>query len=222
MKIANNTVALEFNAVTAERRPFVMSRLKGSKILLSFFRNGSCTLSNHRLHLLKKHSRLFLEKNLHVVCVFESMPKDILPFAGRAEAPFHILADPMALLYDMYGIENDDSTIRHMLAAGLLTHAIEAAAEAGFPWVPQEESNFFRMPADFLIDEDFIVRDLHYSVMLTDRLPIGQILSWLDKKSIAVSPQQKGHVYNEKIARKYFLPYPQVWGYVVNKFSDEV
>jgi len=33
MKITDNTIAIEFNAVTVERRPFVMSRLKGNKIL---------------------------------------------------------------------------------------------------------------------------------------------------------------------------------------------
>lgn len=40
MKIANNSFSYEFNAITSERVPFVMGRLKEHKILLSFSRSG--------------------------------------------------------------------------------------------------------------------------------------------------------------------------------------
>lgn len=187
MKIANNTVAHEFNAITSERVPFVMGKIKGNKILLSFFRSGSCALSNHRLSLLKKYTDIFLAKNLQVVCVFESMPKDTFPFTGRPAAPFYVLSDPMALLYDMYGVENDENKIRSMMAAGLLTPAIVSATEAGFEWTTQENSNLFRMPADFLIDEDFIIRKVHYTSAVTDFLPIANILAWLNDEQIVYS-----------------------------------
>src|SRR6186713_1258920 len=108
MKIVENTPAYDFNAITAERITFVMSRLRGKKILLSFLRNGSCALSLYRLHQQKKYSEAFLKKGLEVVCVFESLPKDILPYTGRMEAPFTILADPFGLLYDMYHVKNEE------------------------------------------------------------------------------------------------------------------
>jgi len=60
------------------------------------------------------------------------MPKDTLPFTGRPVAPFHILSDPMALLYDIYGVENNEHQIRSILAEGLLAPAIKTAEEAGF------------------------------------------------------------------------------------------
>lgn len=185
MKIANNSIAYEFNAITSERTPFVMGRLKGSKILLSFFRNGSCVLSNHRLSLLKKYTGIFLEKKLHVVCVFESMPKDTLPFSGRPIAPFHILSDPMALLYDMYGVEKDEKSIRSIMSAGLLTPAPASATEAGFHRKTEETSISFRMTADFLIDEDFIIRKVNYTSAISDFLPIEKIIAWLNNEPIA-------------------------------------
>jgi peroxiredoxin Q/BCP len=182
MRIINNTTALEFSAMTVERTPFLTRRLKGRKILLSFLRNGSCALSNYRLHQLKKYRDIFLEKGLEVICVFESMPKDIFSFTGMSKEPFYILADPMGLLYDLYAVENAEDSIRNMVASGLLTQAIKAAAQADYSWTPQEGSNFFRMPADFLIDENFIIKKAHYAATITDHLPIEKILAWLNNK----------------------------------------
>ena len=118
------------------------------------------------------------------VSVFESMPKDIFPFTGMSKEPFYILADPMGLLYDLYAVENAEDSIRNMVASGLLTQAIKAAAQADFSWTPQEGSNFFRMPAEFLIDENFIVKKAHYTATITDHLPIEKILAWLNDKPV--------------------------------------
>jgi len=178
MKIANNTIAKDFNAVTSERNFFILSRLKASKIMLSFYRNGSCAWSNYRLSELKKLRQLFLDNNVQVVSVFESMPRDIFPFSGRTEEPFYIIADPMGLLYDMYRAQSSGEKVRTAIASGATSEYSACAATNGFMSIPQEGSNFFRMPAEFLIDEDFIVRKTHYTHNVVDFLPIEEIIKW--------------------------------------------
>lgn len=71
-----------------------------------------------------------------------------------------------------------------MVTAGLITPASGSAAKAGFSWTTQENSNFIRMPADFLIDEDFIITKAHYTSNVTDFLPIEKILTWLNDEQI--------------------------------------
>lgn len=191
MKLSNNTWAIDFNAVTSERTPFTLSRLKGSKILLSFYRNGGCAWSNYRLHLLKKFSHEFIAKNLHAVSVFESLPKNILPFAGRSGSHFHILADPMGLLYDLYRVETSEAKVRSAIAAGATLRLSEEAAKAGFIAEPQEGSNFFRLPADFLIDENFIIRHLRYTNNIADFLPVHHVIKWMHEQHFV--PLQQNH-----------------------------
>lgn len=191
MKLTNNTWAIDFNAVTSERTPFTLSRLKGNKILLSFYRNGGCAWSNYRLHLIKKFSREIVAKNLYVVSVFESLPRNILPFAGRSESHFHILADPMALLYDLYQVETSEEKVRMAIAAGATLRLTEEAAKAGFIADPQEGSNFFRLPADFLIDENFVIRHLRYTNNIADFLPVHQIIKWMHEQYFV--PLQQNH-----------------------------
>jgi len=179
MKITNNTMAIDFNAVTSERIPFVLSRLQGSKILLSFYRNGACAFSNYRLQQLKKYKNEFIAANVNVIAVFESMPKDIFPFSGRNEPPFYVLADPMGLLYDLYMVETSEEKVRDAIASGVMQCTIGEATKAGIVSAPQEGSNFFRLPADFLIDEDFIIRQLQYSNSIVDLLPTHEIIKWM-------------------------------------------
>ena len=191
MKIINDTVAKDFNAVTSERTPFILSRLQGSKILLSFYRNGACPLSNYRLQQLKEYRNEFIDANMQVVSVFESMPRDIFPFSGRTEHPFFILADPMALLYDMYHVETSEEKLKNILIDGTYSKAVANAERKGFLSVPQEGSNFFRQPADFLIDENFVIRKAHYTNQLNDFLSMGEIMEWANGGDIM---QEKNEV----------------------------
>ena len=191
MKLTNNTWAIDFNAFTSERMPFTLSRLKGSKILLSFYRNGGCAWSNFRLNLLKKYKDEFIAKNVNVVSVFESMPKDILPFAGRSEPPFYMLADPMSLLYDLYSVEISEKKVRSAIASGITLRMIEEATKAGFVSELQESSNLFRLPADFLIDENFIIRQLRYTNNIVDFLPVREIIKWMHH--LHFFPPQQNH-----------------------------
>jgi peroxiredoxin len=189
MKITVNTPARDFNTLTSERFPFTLSRLKSCKILLSFYRNGACAFSNYRLHLLKKYKKEFIARNTLVVSVFESMPRLVIPYAGRTELPFYILSDPMGLIYDLYEVENSEEKIRNAIISGITANMSREAADAGIVSVPEENSNFFRLPADFLIDENFSISKIHYSNSLIDFMPIDEIIKWIQlPKHIQTTP----------------------------------
>ncbi len=68
---------------------------------------------------------------------------------------------------------------------------IEEATKAGFVSELQESSNFFRLPADFLIDENFIIRQLRYTNNIVDFLPVREIIKWMHH--LHFFPPQQNH-----------------------------
>jgi hypothetical protein len=55
---------------------------------------------------------------------------------------------------------------------------IQAADQAGFKLTKQEGSNFFRIPADVLIDKDFNIVKIHHCDQLVNHLPIEEVLKF--------------------------------------------
>src|SRR5687768_10121964 len=104
MKLFQNQSAPDFVAETLEGKKVRLSDFKGQKILLSLLRNGACALCNLRIHeLIKNQDRL---EGLKVLAVFESPKEDMLPYVGRQNPPFPLIADPKAEIYNLYGAES--------------------------------------------------------------------------------------------------------------------
>lgn len=113
MKFTANIPAPKFNAITADRAPFIFSSLQGKKILLFFYSSAFSEKDKQHFTALKKHSREFISTGIEVVCVFQAFPKKIFPFTGRVQSPFVVLADPMSLLYDMYSVVFNDEAFQY-------------------------------------------------------------------------------------------------------------
>lgn len=167
--------AKDFSAFTLSGETFKLSDYKGSNILLSFFRNGACALCNLRVHELIERFQDFENQNIKIVCVFESSREDMLPFVGEQNPPFVLLADPQGKLYDLYNVETSMEKINNVMKNNLADERIKEAAANGFQLTKQEGANFFRLPADFLINENFIIKKSHYSNQIIDHLEFDEI-----------------------------------------------
>jgi peroxiredoxin Q/BCP len=170
------TKARDFTAKTIDGRDFQLSEYRGKKILLSFFRNGACALCNLRVHELIQHAEQFEVENIKLVAVFESTADDMLPYVGKQKPPFVLLSDPKGLIYDLYQVESSAEKVTAVMKENIANSRIEEAAAKGFQLTPQEGANFFRMPADFLINENFEIEISHFSNQIIDHLDINQIL----------------------------------------------
>jgi peroxiredoxin len=147
----------------------------GQTVLLSFFRNGACAFCNLRVHQLIARFPDYRRRGLAVLAVFESPRERILESVAQQDAPFPIIADPRAELYDLYGVETSEEKIAQTTQRPDLPEAIQEAAAHGFQLTPEEGSNFNRMPADFLIGPGLIVRHAHYADYVMDHLPFADI-----------------------------------------------
>jgi thioredoxin-dependent peroxiredoxin len=170
--------AIDFTATTIEGKTFHLSDLKGKKIFLSFLRNGACALCNLRAHEISLKQKEFDKAGIAVIAVFESSIEDMKPYVGKQKLGFTLLSDPKGELYEKYGIKNSPELVNAVVTSGKAATRIQEADQAGFKLTQQEGSNFFRIPAEVLIDENFNITKIHHCDELTNHLPIEDVLKF--------------------------------------------
>ena len=106
---------------------------------------------------------------------FESPDTALQRHVGQQDAPFPLIADPSAELYSLYGVETSVAKTQATLAHPNVHQFTDEAEAAGFKLTPEEGSNFNRIPAEFVLDEDGIIRIAHYGPLITDHLPYETI-----------------------------------------------
>jgi thioredoxin-dependent peroxiredoxin len=183
MKMQEGKKAADFTAITIDGESFHLSGKKGKKILLSFLRNGACPYSNLRVKELMAEYQNLSAAGIEIIVVFESAQADMLFFEGKQTTSFTILSDPGGVLYNLYGLESSPQKINYVFENQIHKKRLQRATSSGFLYVRQEAANLFRMPADFLIDENFILRQFHYSNFLIDHIDIEDIFSFAGLKA---------------------------------------
>jgi peroxiredoxin len=132
-------------------------------LLLSFLRNAACALCNLRVHELIEHYPEFQQRGLEVLAIFESPEENIVQHVLRQNVPFPVIADPKGTLYDLYSVETSEEKVKATFGADWQNRLVIRAAEIGYPLTPEAGSNFYRLPADFLIDSDGRITAAYYS-----------------------------------------------------------
>lgn len=151
----------------------------GKPVLLSFFRNAACAICNLRVHQLIQKYPTYRAKGLEILAVFEATPDSIRQYVGKQDAPFPIIANANASLYDLYRVETSESKVQQSMANPVTQAVVGQAAQNGFSLVREENTNFFRMPADFLISPDQTIYHAFYSEIVGEHLPFVEIEQFL-------------------------------------------
>jgi len=166
-------IGIDFEAENYLGQKFNLNNYRGKKILLSFFRGASCPFCNLRIHQLIQRYLDFEKKDIQIITVFAATKEEILSYAGKQDVPFQILADPKMELYKKYGIEESSS--------GMLKTMINPLKMMKVMF-----SGFFNMksvkdrpiiPADFLIDENFVVIQAYYGKNFGDHISLEKVLN---------------------------------------------
>ncbi|HEX6507154.1 MAG TPA: peroxiredoxin-like family protein [Chloroflexota bacterium] len=163
MKLDVGLVAPQFEVEDIFGNPVSLRSYRGKVVLLSFFRNAACALCNLQIHHLIQRFPTYHARGLEIIAVFESPRESILDHVSKQNAPFPIVADPDAALYDLYGVETSEEKVMAPVDGAWRTGMIHDAEAIGYPLIHEEGSNFFRMPADFLIGPDQRLQVAFYS-----------------------------------------------------------
>lgn len=176
MKLEVNVSAPIFHLKDVFGRVINLEEYRNKRLLIAFFRHAGCPFCNLRVHsLLKVHEALKAD-GLEMLFFFESKEQVILRSSFHKEiSPIPLIADPEKKWYAQYGLEpsSGKAIVSH------LTSFLQSAIKAKQTGVPMHlmasGESFSTIPAEFLVDKDLIIRKVHYSESLTDRLEIEGI-----------------------------------------------
>lgn len=180
-----NVAAPSFSLIDIFDRNIDLKNYKGKKVFIGFFRHAGCPFCNLRVHNLMKIREKLTEKNMEMIFFFESKKELMLQSIFHKEvSPVPLIADPEKKWYNIYGIEN--SLLKTSMSH--LTSFIQTAITATKKKLPihlmASGESFSTIPAEFLLDENLIIRKIHYAKNLNDRISIDTILDFADSKKV--------------------------------------
>ena len=191
MKLDNNIQAPLFNRTDIFKRQTDLESYRGKKVLIAFFRHAGCPFCNLRVHSLTKIHQEMKEKGLEMIFFFESPEKVLLRSTFHQEvSPIPLIADPEKKVYAEYGIESSGI----ISAKSHLTTFVQTAYKAFKTKVPihgmKEGESINTIPAEFLVDENGMIKKLHYSKSLTDRMDLQVIKDFANEEKATESKNQ--------------------------------
>jgi peroxiredoxin len=157
----------------------------GRSVLLSFYRNAACAMCNLQVHKLIQKYPAYHAAGLDMIAVIEAPRENLLQYVAKQDAPFPIIGDPGAVLYDRYGVEVSEEKANASMTAPGTEGRVKEASAAGFELTREEGSNFFRIPADFLIDPRGVIVQAYYSDIVGEHLPFAAIEAYLAQSAQA-------------------------------------
>ena len=162
-----------------------MSSLAGRRYHLAFFRYASCPFCNLRVNALSRAARAGkfgdIAEDFTIVAVFDSPLGNLRRFGGRHEAPFPILADEGGVVHDAWGRRISwPGVLRGIFGRfGTLMKGI-----FGNGYLPLSlKGRFAGMPMSFLVDENGIVREVHYGSDEGDHMAMDRIEAFAVEQS---------------------------------------
>ena len=186
-KLELNTRAPRFTEVDVFNRTIDLESYRGKKVLVAFFRHAGCPFCNLRVHNLMKVHEELKTRGLEMIFFFESKQGIILRSTFHQEiSPIPLISDPEKKHYDAYGLESSGvkSAVGHVTS--FVSTAIQAKMK-GLPIHPMADGESINtIPAEFLLDEELIIRELHYSQRLSDRMKLDLIYEFVKRPAVVL------------------------------------
>jgi peroxiredoxin len=188
MRLERNLQAPVFQLTDIYGRSIDLNDYRDKKVLVGFFRHAGCPFCNIRVHALNKARTELREQGLEMIFFFESTQKVLLNSIFHKEtSPVPIISDPEKQWYAAYGLE---PSMRKSVYSHLTTFVQTAykAATLGAPiHAMASGESFSTMPAEFLLGEGLVIREVHYSETLNDRIGLEKIRAFAKEKTVPQS-----------------------------------
>lgn len=179
MKLTSGQKAPQFNVNDTFGNSIRLESFKGKKLLVSFFRDVTCPFCNLRIRdLLKKREDLEKE-GLNMVFFFESSSEQLNNSRFHQKAsPIPLVGDPEMNIYKKFGVEKSMAKVLKTLVQSGTFSAKKEGESLGAPTKKENHTSMGLIPADFLIDENLVVKEAYYGSHVRDHLPTTAIISF--------------------------------------------
>lgn len=168
--------APNFETIDTNGDTIKLSNYKGQKVLIAFFRYAGCLVCNFRVHELIENYDKISSKGYKIIAIYESGNAVLKEYLTETSVPFQVSGDPKLKLYNEYRVEK---SFWKMLGSVFKKQPKEAMKKGNklFSKKYKRDGNLTRLPADFVVDENGILKAVHYGTNIGDHLPITEILN---------------------------------------------
>lgn len=175
-KLKTGVKAPDFEAIDTNGDTINLSNYKGQKVLVAFLRYASCPVCNYRVHELIENFDSISSKGYKIIAIYESNNSTLKEYLAESAVPFTVIGDPTLKLYKEFGVEK---SFWKMLGSVFKKQPKDAMKKGSklFPKKLKRDGNITRLPADFIIDENGILKVVYYGTDIGDHLPITEILN---------------------------------------------
>ena len=155
---------------------------RGKRVFVGFFRHAGCPFCNLRVNKLEAAAEHLKSKNLEMIFFFESTQMRLLASKYHTDIrAIPMISDPEKKYYDMYGVESSGLKSAKSHFTSLIQTALRAKLKRlPVHWMADNES-IKTIPAEFLIDEEGVIRIVHYARDLTDELSTKLITQFAEE-----------------------------------------
>jgi peroxiredoxin Q/BCP len=185
-------LGIDFHTLDIYGRPVALADYRGKRVMLSFFRNAGCPFCNLRIYELTHRYRAWQAQSLEVIAVFSSPTDDVLRYVAKHPRPFRMVSDPGLSIYHRYGVEQSAAAVLKALLFKL-PRVIRGALLGGFPL---RNAHPTLVPADFLVDEYGLIRDIWYGRDTSDHIPLKRVDAFIRaRRKRPVVPNERQTVF---------------------------
>lgn len=176
MKLETNITAPAFALKDIFGRMIDLNEYRDKRVFIGFFRHAGCPFCNLRVHALTKVHDELKTKGMEMIFFFESKENVLLRSIFHKEvSPIPLISDPEKKWYNAYGLENSAL----ISAKSHITQFVQTAFRARKAGVPihamADGESINTIPAEFLIDRGLIIKKVHYSHGLNDRISMDVV-----------------------------------------------
>ncbi len=185
MKLEKDLIAPVFHLKDIYGRMIDLASYKDKKVFIGFFRHAGCPFCNLRVHTLTKIYDELKSKGLEMIFFFESKENVLLRSTFHKQvSPIPLISDPEKKWYDAYGLESSGykSAISHI---STFVQTAYKASSLGLPvHLMSEGESIKTMPAEFLLAEGLVIKEVHYSERLNDRMDVSKMRAFAEGKKV--------------------------------------
>ena len=178
MKIQESQAAPNFTIKDVNGTTVNLSDYKGKKVMLTFYRNVGCPVCNIRFHQLQEQADYFKSKNMVMLAVYESSAELMKTYLEGETFYATMLPNPDQSLYQLYDIDRGVGKMMKGLFHGAMKKMTQG--KKMYKHKIKQDGNNDRIGADFLIDENRVVKIAYYGKYLGDHVSIENIKKFLN------------------------------------------
>lgn len=172
MRLVAGERAPDCDFVTLRGERVTLSRLRGRPVWLSFSRFAACPLCNFRVHqVIGQWASRFSGSPLRHFMFFQSPASKLAEYVATHDPPFDLVADPELELYRRFRVE---LSLTKMISLEALKITGAALRERTIV-VAGPDGPIHRIPADFLIDPEGVLRVARYGESIVDHVALDEV-----------------------------------------------